>query len=72
MGRQDSEPFSRRGLTNHGRIREYARKLIADYAARSGQKPEDLRKAIGEDGVKRFAEMASLKKTVDFLKANAE
>ena len=47
-------------------------KEIADYAARSGQKPEDLRKAIGEDGVKRFAEMASLKKTVDFLKANAE
>lgn len=45
---------------------------IADYAKRSGQKPEDLRKAIGEDGVKRFAEMASLKKTVDFLKANAE
>lgn len=47
-------------------------KEIADYATRSGQKPEDLRKAIGEDGVKRFAEMASLKKTVDFLKANAE
>ena len=52
MGRQDSEPFSRRGLTNHGRIREYARKLIADFAVKASSPAQKMRELSGGNAQK--------------------
>ncbi len=45
MGKQDQEPFSKHGFTDHKKIREYAKDLIADYnvkASSPGQKMSDL------------------------------
>lgn len=52
MGRQDSEPFSRRGLTNHGRIREYAHKLIADFAVKASSPAQKMRELSGGNAQK--------------------
>ncbi len=52
MGRQDSEPFSRHGLTNHGRIREYAHKLIADFAVKASSPAQKMRELSGGNAQK--------------------
>ena len=45
---------------------------IAKYAAQNQKSLEEFKKMLSEDDLKYFAEIASLQKTVKFLKDNAK
>ncbi|MGN0802340.1 MAG: ABC transporter ATP-binding protein, partial [Candidatus Faecivicinus sp.] len=52
MCRQDEEPFSKRGLVNHKKIREYARNLIKDFAVKASSPTQKMRELSGGNAQK--------------------
>lgn len=52
MGRQDERPFSRWGLVRNKRIREYAHKLIADFAVKASSPAQKMRELSGGNAQK--------------------
>lgn len=52
MGRQDERPFSRWGLVRNKRIREYAQKLIADFAVKASSPAQKMRELSGGNAQK--------------------
>ena len=52
MGRQDELPFSRRGQVRNMRIREYAQKLIADFAVKASSPAQKMRELSGGNAQK--------------------
>ena len=52
MCRQDEEPFSKKGLVNHRKIREYARSLIQDFAVKASSPTQKMRELSGGNAQK--------------------
>ena len=52
MGRQDEQPFSKHGLVNHKKIREYAKRLIADFAVKASSPTQKMRELSGGNAQK--------------------
>ena len=52
MGRQDDEPFSRRGIVNGAAIREYAQKLIKGFAVKASSPQQKMRELSGGNAQK--------------------
>ena len=52
MCREDEEPFSKKGLTNQKKIREYARKLISDFGVKASSSTQKMRELSGGNAQK--------------------
>ncbi|MBQ9951960.1 MAG: ABC transporter ATP-binding protein [Clostridia bacterium] len=52
MSRQDEEPFSKRGLINPKKIREYANKLIKDFTVKASSPTQKMRELSGGNAQK--------------------
>ena len=52
MCRQDEEPFSKKGLVNHRKIREYVRSLIQDFAVKASSPTQKMRELSGGNAQK--------------------
>ena len=52
MGRQDEEAFTHRGFLNHNKMRQYARKLIADFGVKASSPTQKMRELSGGNAQK--------------------
>ena len=52
MGKQDREPFSRKGLVNPRKIREYGRKLIRDFMVKASSPLQKMKELSGGNAQK--------------------
>ena len=52
MGRQDEEPFSKHGLINHKKIRQYAAQLISDFDVKASSPTQKMQELSGGNAQK--------------------
>lgn len=52
MGKQDSEPFSKKGFVHHKEIRNYARDLIHDFTVKASSPTQKMRELSGGNAQK--------------------
>ncbi len=52
MGRQDEEPYSRRGIVNHGAVRGFAERLVRGFAVRAASTGQKMRELSGGNAQK--------------------
>lgn len=52
MGRQDEPAFTKRGFLNHGKMREYARKLIRDFGVKASSPLQKMSELSGGNAQK--------------------
>lgn len=52
MGRQDEEPFAKKGFINKGKIRDYAKKLISDFGVKASSADQKMHELSGGNAQK--------------------